>query len=145
MNSDDTIELPSGALLSVKTAPFKDARELYKAILREMKFVQIDFKPDSKTDFQQYLLQFFLSGFSSDEIERALWKCMARCLYNGSRIVEDIFEPVEARGDYLKCCVEVAKENIIPFGMSLYAEFRAAVKSMPGNTQKPTSETSTTL
>lgn len=121
------IKLPSGATLKVAPAPFAISKDLYQAVLRDMKEVSIK----DGLDIAEILKQFFCVGFSSKEVEALTWKCLERCLYNGERITEDTFEPIERRDDYLKVVAEVVKENVLPFAKSLYAEFKAAMQMMP--------------
>ncbi len=115
----------SGAILKINAAPFKDARALYKAVLKEAKGVDVS----SKTEIPSLYKELFCVAFSSDEVEKALWACLNRCTYdngNGDLKIDDsTFEPVAARDDYLQVCMEVAKENVLPFGKSLYAEYLA--------------------
>ena len=63
----------------------------------------------------------FCTFLASKKIEAALAECMKRVTYNGLKITEDTFEPVEARDDYLTVCVEVTRENVVPFMKSLFA------------------------
>lgn len=118
MNNEVT--LPSGAILKITLAPFKDARNLYQAILEEAKVLKLD--PNAEVDVNLYK-DLFCLGLSSKKIEAALWECMKRATYNGNRIAEDVFEPIEARDDYMAVCFEVAKANILPFTKSLYAQY----------------------
>lgn len=115
------VSLPSGAVLKVTAAPFKDSKALYQACLEELKDLNLDPKQEIDANFFKGL---FCVGFSSKKIESALYKCFERCTYNGSRIVDDsIFESVEARDDYFTVCFEVAKENIMPFTKSLSVKY----------------------
>lgn len=124
------ITLPSGAILKITLAPFADARELYQAMLEEMKM--IDFK--SNIDVSSVLKEFICYGFSSKRIEYCLEKCFIRCLYNSGsgdlKIDKNTFEPAEARDDYLTVCLEVAKENILPFTKSLYAKYKPLIETI---------------
>lgn len=112
------VTLQSGAVLKVAPAPFIQSKNLYQALLRELKTVVFD-----KQTMPNVWKDLFCSGFSSLEVEKPLWECMTRCLLNGERITPDTFEPVERRDDYMQVCMEVAKENVTPFAKSLYAEF----------------------
>lgn len=118
------VKLPSGATLKIHPAPFKEAKALYMAILKEAKGIHID----SKTEMAEIYKNLFCTGFSSEDIERPLWVCLGRCQYDGGKgalkIDADTFEPLEARDDYMQVCMEVAKENILPFVKSLYAEYK---------------------
>lgn len=114
------VQLPSGATLKITPAEFPVAKALYQAVLREVRGI-------NGADMKDILKEVFCAGFSSPQIEACLWDCFKRCLYNSGggdlKITPDTFEPVERRGDYMKVCTEVAKENITPFVKSLYAEF----------------------
>lgn len=121
-------KLPSGATLGVKAATFAESKALYQAVLREAKGVTVN----SKTDMAAVYKDLFCIGFSSPEIELALWECLKKCTYNSGKgnlkIEQTTFEPIEARDDYLTVCMEVAKENIHPFVKSLYAEYGQVLK-----------------
>lgn len=102
-------------------APFKDARRLYQSIGGE--FLKIDLAGDD--ELHNTIKNALCLGISSAEIEKALEPCMRKCLYKGTKIIDDSFEPEEAREDYLDICIEVIKENIRPFTKSLFAQFKA--------------------
>ncbi len=128
------IKLPSGAVLKITPSPFSDSRALYQAILKEAKDIPIN----SKVDMAAVYKDLFCIGFSSPEIEKCLWACFQRCTYNAGngdlRIDEKTFEPVERRDDYMKVCMEVTKENVLPFVKSLYAmwlKFSETTESNP--------------
>lgn len=121
----------SGALLKVSPAPFADAKNLYQALLKELGIVSISEKMEMGNLFKDL----FCIGFSSPEIERCLWKCMERCTYDfgkgNMKITLDSFEPVECRQDYMQVCVEVTKENVLPFAKALLQEYRRGLEMIP--------------
>lgn len=125
------VKLPSGAVLKITPAPFADAKALYQALLKEAQGVEIH----SKMEMTNLYKELFCRGFSSPEVEKCLWKCLERCTYNGGngdlRVSNDTFEPVSARDDYMSVCMEVAKENVLPFVKSLYAEYQRILAMMP--------------
>lgn len=121
-----SIKLPSGAELRITPAPFKDARALVKAISDEGLMIKLK----SKDEVENAIKDAFCVAVSSDKIQAALEKCLERCLYNGKKITEDLFEPVEARADYYRVCFEVAKENVLPFARDLYAAFSPLLESV---------------
>ena len=112
--------LPSGAELKITVAPFADSRALYQAILEEAKGLKVDASTEIDVNLFKDLL---CSLLASKKVESAIMLCMKRATYNGLKIDEQTFEPVEARQDYFEACFEVAKENIAPFTKSLYARF----------------------
>ncbi len=117
------IKLNSGAILKLKPAAFAVSKALYQALLKEMKAISIS----TQTEMATLYKDLFCVGFSSPEIEACLWECMKRCTYNSGtgdlKIDAETFEPVARRDDYVKVCIEVSKENVLPFFKSLYAEF----------------------
>ena len=127
------VRLPSGATLKIDLPPFADSKALYQAFLKEAKTINID----AKSDVVAIVKELVCIGFASPEVERCLWECFKRCLYNSGkgdfRITPDTFEPVEARGDYLMVCTEVAKENIFPFVKSLYAQYAHVIATILQN------------
>lgn len=130
-----SVKLPSGAELKVYPAPFIDAKNLYQALLRELRIVQID----SKAEVANLFKELFCIGFSSPDIEAYVWECLKRCTYNNGKgdlkIDKDTFEDVKSRQDYIPVCVEVVKENVDPFMKSLYVEYAQYI-AMAEKTQK---------
>lgn len=118
------VVLPSGAILKITISPFAISKALYQAILKDVKGIKVD----SKTELSNVYKDLFCIGFSSPEIEKCLWECLKRCTYNNGKgdlkIEESTFEPLESRQDYMGVCIEVVKENTLPFVKSLYAEFQ---------------------
>lgn len=117
------VELPSGAIMKIQVAPFKDAKNLYQVLLREFKALEFT----AKTDHEVLFKNLFCAAFSSVAVEKALWECFKSCTYNTGngekKMSEDTFEPVEARDDFTLACWEVGQENIAPFWKSLWREY----------------------
>lgn len=119
------VKLPSGTVLRVQAAEFGDAWTLWQVFLEELKGLKIDSTMEMDYNF---LKDIFCSGFSSKKFEAALKKCMQPCIYGEQRIVNyDMFEPLEARQDFMQVCFEVAAENVRPFTKSLYAEYATII------------------
>lgn len=127
-----TVKLPSGAELKLHAAPFADSKALLQAVLEESKGLRLDGNSDIDVNLWKDLV---CVGFSSKKIEACLAKCMERALVDGQRIDDKTFEPLERRDDYMSVCYEVAKENLLPFTKSLYAQYSqvlgAVIKSSP--------------
>lgn len=122
------LKLPSGATLKVSPSTFENSKALYQAILEEMKTIPIG----TSTEMASVYKDLFCLGFTSKKIESCLWECFKKCQYNSGhgdlKIDKDTFEPIAAREDYLTVCMEVAKENTLPFVKSLYAEYGHALR-----------------
>lgn len=113
------VTLPSGAILKIGLAPFKDSKALYQAVLAEGPSIKIE----STDQAENAIKDLFCVMLSSSKIEAALKPCLERSLYNGKKIDENSFEPKDARQDYIEACYLVAKANIEPFIVSLFARF----------------------
>ena len=129
------VTMPSGATLVVNAAPFFDSKNLFQAILRELPRSSVKTLPGDDIDVLNGLKDMICMVMSSKEVEACLWVCMARCKYNGLKVVPETFEPENARCDFTDVCVEVAKENIHPFLKNLYAKLepllgKASLKSL---------------
>lgn len=114
------VTLPSGSILEITVGSFQESKALYMAVMEELKVLKLD--PTAEVDVNLFK-DMFCAALSSKKIEAALDVCMKRVTYNGLKVTQDTFEPVEAREDYLNVCFEVAKENIQPFTKNLYAQF----------------------
>lgn len=129
-----THKLPSGAELRFNLAPFKNGRSLYQSILREVKTIRLDDNDELSMDMFKDL---FCVVLASEEIEKNLFVCMEKALYDGIKITDDTFEPEEARQDYLECLMIVAWENILPFGKALFVQYAPIIaKVKKGLTSK---------
>ncbi len=119
--------MPSGAELNITLGSFLESKALYQAILDEAKNLKLDPKEEIGVNMMKDL---FCAGFSSKKIEDALWVCMKRCAYKGMRIDADTFESVEAREDYFSVCIEVAKENVLPFTKALTRQYSQILENL---------------
>jgi hypothetical protein len=124
------VTLPSGAKLTVNIAPFKDAKNLFQVMAKEWK--GLDPKVMASA---QGMTSMFMSAFSSTDVDKALWPCMARSLYDGEKITPDSFEAEASRQDFIPSCLEVVSENIVPFTKGLFSgsetPSQAATTSQP--------------
>lgn len=121
------IFLPSGAKLEVTPSDFKTAKALYMVIAAEAQALKLDPKAEVDVNFYKDI---FCAGISSGLIESALSACMKRCTYNGLKITDDTFEPIEARQDYLLVCFEVARANVEPFMKGLSAKYQGILEKL---------------
>lgn len=119
------VKLPSGAELEIGVSPFEVAKNLYQAVLEEVRVLKLD--PAAEIDVNLFK-DLYCAGFSSKKIEACVQKCFDKVLYNGLRVTPETWEPVEARQDYQEACWAVAQENIEPFTKSLYAKYQTILK-----------------
>jgi hypothetical protein len=114
--------LPSGAKLSITTATFERALELFKAYSEEMKNLPIT-EAMSVGIMEKNL---FCTLIDSKRVENALKECMKSVRYDGGEVSLDTFKEPEKWGDYVDVLWEVAGDNLNPFMKNLSARFPAA-------------------
>lgn len=120
------IVLPSGAKLQILTITFVEAKALYQAILEEARTMSLS----ASTDFAAMIKDLFCIGFSSKKIESALKVCLSKCLYDGLKIDDGTFEPLQAREDYSIVCIEVIEDTIRPFTKGLSVKLGQLVPAL---------------
>lgn len=115
--AEQDFELPSGAKLHVSTSDFQDAKALTKAIVKATSGIQLASNPmDMDVTIIKDLL---VAAVTSDEIEAALFKCLARSTWNNIKVTSAIFDDPQfgemARADYFIMCAKVVEVNCKPF------------------------------
>lgn len=112
--ADQDFDLPSGAKHHVTIATFQDANALTKALLKSGIGIKL---ADNPMDMDVGILKdVVVSALTSEEVEKALFKCLERSTWNSAKVVPILFddEP-EARKDYYAMAVNVVKVNCLPF------------------------------
>jgi hypothetical protein len=112
----------SGVEIVINPAPWKDAKELKKAIERV-----VDLDTLGAMNGLASFIKAAVIVDSSDEVERALFQCLARCTRDGQKITEAMFDDVEARKDYYDIAEACIKENLSPLFVSLFSKLSALV------------------
>jgi hypothetical protein len=124
------IDLPSGAVLIYEPSPFAVSLALKEAVAEEMMRLQLN----SSTDKAEIIKNLFCISISSQKLKACIWKCFEKCRYNSGagdlKIDKDTFEPVRARQDYETVCMEVAKEELAPFGKEGFVKLSQHISAM---------------
>lgn len=146
------ITLRSGRDLKINLAPFGSGWRLYQTICREVRGVPLNLEGVDlsaiKLDLNaqvtpgnippqavQIIKDLYCQIVASEPIEKCLWECFAKCLYNNERIQKDTFEPEEARADFTQIAKEVLIANVAPFLPSLdLSSLIAEPATKPGQT-----------
>lgn len=138
---NDPITLESGAILTIQIAPFSLGWKLSQVIARELAQVRLEL--DASVDLKKLggndvntLKNVAFQLLQSETLERAVFACMEKCLYNGQRITAQTFEPEDARQDYLPVAWEVIKVNLRPFVKNLGSLLSAAGAMNPSEPRK---------
>ena len=109
----------NGAAIKINVADFMTSMKLKKAVVEAVKesgtdIANIDLD-NLKAGAIDSILQVILSCDSSEKVNEAIFKCLARCTYNSEKITKDTFEPLEARENYYEIVIACLKENLSPF------------------------------
>jgi hypothetical protein len=124
------IKLPSGAILKCGENPFEVSLALKEALYEEIKNIPFD-KGKDVTDLIKNLV---CTAFSSPKIKKCLWDCFPRYIYSSEKgdlkIDKDTFQPVQCRQDYETVCMEVTKEEVLPFGKEGFVKFAQVLSEM---------------
>lgn len=138
------VVLSSGGKLAITRAPFPDSMALHKALLRSgsglpagVELMQMDVSA---------LRDVLINAATSDEVERALFKCFERCTYESVRITPQIFDDpkigTQAREDYYEAASEVVKVNCGPFVKRIVTRLKEAIgKLRSASPESPSGQT----
>ena len=138
----------AGKQVVINYAGFKDACELKRYIGLELLKVNVDISDllNKELDSQSIntLKNLLLTIDSSEEIEKCIFKCLSKSLYDNSRITRELFElDKEAVGEYYNILIACVKENLSPFfekqfvaAKELLQTAKNILKSLPEKTQK---------
>lgn len=128
----------------ITAASFKDAVNLKKAAMKcllnidTLKNINIDTLQglDSSKVFDA-LGQLIVNIDVSEDFEKAVFTCLANCLYDGFKINMQLFDDIpEAREDYYEIIVKCCEVNLSPFFKSLVSELKQGFKTITANIQE---------
>lgn len=132
----DTTTLKSGRELSLALAPFSIGSKLFKAVLAELRTINIDVtKLDMSMELDlrkidprmiNVIKDAFCEIAASETVEAAFFECAGRCLIDGKKITRETFEAPDAREDFLPVAWEVIKYNLSPFFRGLASQLSAS-------------------
>lgn len=100
------LEVSSGAEVTISSGSWGETTALRRALNKN---VSEGLTSDANT------LQVALKVESSKEVYDAVFSCLGRCTYNGSKITEATFEDENARQDYLDIVCACINKNMEPF------------------------------
>lgn len=103
---------PSGARVIINAAPWVDAKNLKKAIQKEVNF-------DAAGMNEKWIITQIFNVDGSESFDAAIWNCLKWCTYNDERITQATFDKKEARADYIEIMTVCVKENLGPLVESL--------------------------
>lgn len=132
-----------GRELVVNPASYRDAMDLSKAIGRALRGSDLsglptDMEAQIGAEGLQSMISLVMSVSTSDEVERATFKCAERAAWGGTKITPELFddEP-EARQYFYQIMSEVIKVNVTPFFGGLFSAFSTLAPQKKEKSRKP--------
>ena len=140
----------SGKQVVINYAGFKDACELKRQVGLELLKVNVNINDLINKELDSQSINTFKDLIftidSSKEIEDCLFKCLARSLYNNSKITKELFEDKEVVHEYYDIMIACMRENLRPFFEKQFAtlnellkQVKNILKSLPEKTQNVSS------
>ena len=140
----------SGKQVVINYAGFKDACELKRQVGLELLKVNVNINDLINKELDSQSINTFKDLIftidSSKEIEDCLFKCLARSLYNNSKITKELFEDKEVVHEYYDIMIACMRENLSPFFEKQFAtlnellkQVKNILKSLPEKTQNVSS------
>ncbi len=129
----------------ITTASFKDAVDLKKATMKcllntnVLKDIDLDnLKGSDTTKILDVVGQLILNMDVSEDFEKAIFKCLANCTYDGfHKITMQLFDDKpEIREDYYEIVSKCCEVNLRPFFRSLVSELKQRFQTMTENVQE---------
>lgn len=117
------ITFKNGHEAVINIASFSKAMKLKNAIAKALLKENIDI---SKLDFENLnsLFSGLLAVDSDEDVNKAIFDCLAKSLYNKEKITIDTFEDEKARENYYLILIECLKLNLSPFIKPLISKFQ---------------------
>lgn len=135
-------KLESGATLEVTMGSFQEANALKNALLTAVKgtkglddaVVQAASGGIQNADVGP-ILDAILGTATSETVERCLFKCFERCLYDKVKITPDLFDDpkmgLSLRQDYYSIAIKVIQVNCSPFLQGALSLYKGLQKTTP--------------
>lgn len=118
--------LKNGVEVKIFPAGIIEAMALKNAIQKELLKVGFDIKKidlSKEINFDS-IKNLFLTIDSSEEVQKAAFKCLEKCLYGHEKITMATFDDAEIREYYYDILIECIKVNISPFIKGLVSKFK---------------------
>lgn len=135
--------LPTGSKLSVSEASYADANALLKALLRSAKGIPL--AQDVLSMDVTVLKDAFIEASTSEDVDRAIFKCAERAVYENARVTRDLFDDPKlkdkARADYFLILWHVIEVNCGPFFGTTFSVLRERLKTSPFTQGQPSTPT----
>lgn len=117
MDRENIVTLPSGAKLRIMDPDFEVSKQLYQAVLEDVRTIKFE----TKDQLENFIKDSVCVALSSKKVEEKILACAKVCLIDDQRFDLKYFQPRENRGDYIPAMLAIAEDNILPFMKDLFA------------------------
>lgn len=136
-------ELPSGAKLTVSDANYTDADALFKALAKCTRGVALP--KDLLSADVTVLKDVLVEAVTSDEVDRAIFKCAERAVYENQKVTKAIFDDPKlkdnARQDRFMIFWHVIEVNCGPFFGKTFSILTERLRTNPSFQPSPSEPT----
>lgn len=128
--------------VTIKVATFKEMCELkteaMKCLLVAGRNDLINLQGIDKSKALESILEVLIAADSSEDFNKAVFKCLGRCTYDEFYTITPQFfeDKPEAIEDYYEIVAKCVEVNLRPFFKSLVTAFKANMDKMTSNTQQ---------
>ncbi len=135
--------LPTGSHLVVSEAAYPDCDALLKALVRCAKGVEL---PKNLLEADVTVLkEVLVEAITSEEVDRALFKCAERAVYENAKVTKALFDDPKlkdaARQDRFLIAWHVIEVNCGPFFGAIFSELKERLRTSPYFRPSPSEST----
>lgn len=116
------------ATVKINIASFSEAIILKNAIQKA--FVESGVRIKTEDNLED-ILNLIMALDSNESVNKAIFRCLSRCLYNNIRITEELFEDEKIREDYYEIIFGCLEVNLKPFIKALFFKLKELQTLIP--------------
>lgn len=118
----------NNASVKINIASFQEAMALKNAIQKA--FIESGVKIKAEDNLED-ILYLIMSLDSNEQVNKEIFNCLKRCLYNNQKIIADIFEDEKVREDYYEIVYACLEVNLKPFIKALFSKLKDLQNLLP--------------
>ncbi len=130
--TNETIKTKLGAELIIRPADFADVMDLQSVLMNSVTKTGSNFDVADLEDVSN-IMPLILNVAGNKDVHKAIFACLIRCTYNGSKINESLFDNFDVRADYYEIMIACVKFNCSIFFGELLSGLSSILPTMTEN------------